>query len=104
VFPARYELNSYIVFRKRLVSKRLSKILFIYRLNDRANASQLRLSYVLIIIGARLVTEILRALGTGTMQQQVSHSKHDIISNFKNIFDMQPILRNKTPRCLQYPV
>jgi hypothetical protein len=23
VFPARYELNSYIVFRKRLVSKRL---------------------------------------------------------------------------------
>jgi hypothetical protein len=24
VFPARYELNSYIVFRKRLVSKRLS--------------------------------------------------------------------------------
>jgi hypothetical protein len=25
VFPARYELNSYIVFRKRLVSKRLSK-------------------------------------------------------------------------------
>jgi hypothetical protein len=26
VFPARYELNSYIVFRKRLVSKRLSHI------------------------------------------------------------------------------
>jgi hypothetical protein len=25
VFPARYELNSYIVFRKRLVSKRLNK-------------------------------------------------------------------------------
>jgi hypothetical protein len=25
VFPARYELNSYIVFRKRLVSKRLTK-------------------------------------------------------------------------------
>jgi hypothetical protein len=25
VFPARYELNSYIVFRKRLVSKRLSR-------------------------------------------------------------------------------
>jgi hypothetical protein len=25
VFPARYELNSYIVFRKRLVSKRLSE-------------------------------------------------------------------------------
>jgi hypothetical protein len=25
VFPARYELNSYIVFRKRLVSKRLKK-------------------------------------------------------------------------------
>jgi hypothetical protein len=24
VFPARYELNSYIVFRKRLVSKRLT--------------------------------------------------------------------------------
>jgi hypothetical protein len=24
VFPAKYELNSYIVFRKRLVSKRLS--------------------------------------------------------------------------------
>jgi hypothetical protein len=24
VFPARYELNSYIVFRKRLVSKRLN--------------------------------------------------------------------------------
>jgi amino acid permease len=24
VFPARYDLNSYIVFRKRLVSKRLS--------------------------------------------------------------------------------
>jgi hypothetical protein len=28
VFPARYELNSYIVFRKRLVSKRLSPILY----------------------------------------------------------------------------
>jgi hypothetical protein len=27
VFPARYELNSYIVFRKRLVSKRLSTTL-----------------------------------------------------------------------------
>jgi hypothetical protein len=27
VFPARYELNSYIVFRKRLVSKKLSPIL-----------------------------------------------------------------------------
>jgi hypothetical protein len=26
VFPARYELNSYIVFRKRLVSKRLKGI------------------------------------------------------------------------------
>jgi hypothetical protein len=26
VFAARYELNSYIVFRKRLVSKRLKKI------------------------------------------------------------------------------
>jgi hypothetical protein len=26
VFPARYELNSYIVFRKRVVSKRLSTI------------------------------------------------------------------------------
>jgi uncharacterized membrane protein YqhA len=26
VFPTRYELNSYIVFRKRLVSKRLSMI------------------------------------------------------------------------------
>jgi hypothetical protein len=26
VFPARYELNSYIVFRKRLVSKRLTAI------------------------------------------------------------------------------
>jgi hypothetical protein len=26
VFPARYELNSYIVFRKRLVSKRLKKV------------------------------------------------------------------------------
>jgi hypothetical protein len=26
VFPARYELNSYIVFRKRLVSKRLKTI------------------------------------------------------------------------------
>jgi hypothetical protein len=26
VFPARYELNSYIVFRKRLVSKRLSSL------------------------------------------------------------------------------
>jgi hypothetical protein len=25
VFPARYELNSYIVFRKRLVSKRLMR-------------------------------------------------------------------------------
>jgi hypothetical protein len=25
VFPARYELNSYIVFRKRLVSKRLKE-------------------------------------------------------------------------------
>jgi hypothetical protein len=25
VFPARYELNSYIVFRKRLVSKRLNR-------------------------------------------------------------------------------
>jgi hypothetical protein len=25
VFPARYELNSYIVFRKRLVSKRLNE-------------------------------------------------------------------------------
>jgi hypothetical protein len=25
VFPARYELNSYIVFRKRLVSKRLTR-------------------------------------------------------------------------------
>jgi hypothetical protein len=25
VFPARYELNSYIVFKKRLVSKRLSE-------------------------------------------------------------------------------
>jgi hypothetical protein len=25
MFPVRYELNSYIVFRKRLVSKRLSK-------------------------------------------------------------------------------
>jgi hypothetical protein len=27
VFPARYELNSYIVFRKRLVSKRLMNLL-----------------------------------------------------------------------------
>jgi hypothetical protein len=27
VFPARYELNSYIVYRKRLVSKRLRPIL-----------------------------------------------------------------------------
>jgi hypothetical protein len=27
VFPARYELNSYIVFRKRLVSKRLNTVL-----------------------------------------------------------------------------
>jgi hypothetical protein len=27
VFPARYELNSYIVFRKRLASKRLKSIL-----------------------------------------------------------------------------
>jgi hypothetical protein len=26
VFPARYELNSYIVFRKRLVSERLRKL------------------------------------------------------------------------------
>jgi hypothetical protein len=26
VFPARYELNSYIVFRKRLVSKRLTQL------------------------------------------------------------------------------
>jgi hypothetical protein len=26
VFPARYELNSYIVFRKRLVSKRLRRV------------------------------------------------------------------------------
>jgi hypothetical protein len=26
VFPARYELNSYIVFRKRLVSKRLKDV------------------------------------------------------------------------------
>jgi hypothetical protein len=26
VFPARYELNSYTVFRKRLVSKRLTKL------------------------------------------------------------------------------
>jgi hypothetical protein len=26
VFPARYELNSYIVFRKRLVSKRLRRM------------------------------------------------------------------------------
>jgi hypothetical protein len=26
VFPARYELNSYIVFRKRLVSKKLKGI------------------------------------------------------------------------------
>jgi hypothetical protein len=26
VFPARYELNSYIVFRKRLVSKRLMQV------------------------------------------------------------------------------
>jgi hypothetical protein len=26
VFPARYELNSYIVFRKRLVSKRLTAL------------------------------------------------------------------------------
>jgi hypothetical protein len=30
VFPARYELNSYIVFRKRLVSKRLSAIHIAY--------------------------------------------------------------------------
>jgi hypothetical protein len=28
VFPARYDLNSYIVFRKRLVSKRLTKVCF----------------------------------------------------------------------------
>jgi hypothetical protein len=26
VFPARYELNSYIVFRKRLVSRRLRRL------------------------------------------------------------------------------
>jgi hypothetical protein len=31
VFAARYELNSYIVFRKRLVSKRL-KVNTLYRL------------------------------------------------------------------------
>jgi hypothetical protein len=30
VFPARYELNSYIVFRKRLVSKRLNIYIYIY--------------------------------------------------------------------------
>jgi hypothetical protein len=29
VFPARYDLNSYIVFRKRLVSKRLRYILIL---------------------------------------------------------------------------
>jgi hypothetical protein len=30
VFPARYKLNSYIVFRKRLVSKRLRNLLFCF--------------------------------------------------------------------------
>jgi hypothetical protein len=36
VFPARYELNSYIVFRKRLVSRRLRYIyIYIYRERER---------------------------------------------------------------------
>jgi hypothetical protein len=37
VFPARYELNSYIVFRKRLVSKRLKwllRLLKLYKLSS----------------------------------------------------------------------
>jgi hypothetical protein len=33
VFPARYELNSYIVFRKRLVSKRLTVRHFGFKLS-----------------------------------------------------------------------
>jgi hypothetical protein len=35
VFPARYELNSYIVFRKRLVSKRLKQFLCIVLIDVR---------------------------------------------------------------------
>jgi hypothetical protein len=30
VFPARYELNSYIVFRKRLVSKKVKHTMLLY--------------------------------------------------------------------------
>jgi hypothetical protein len=33
VFPARYKLNSYIVFRKRLVSKRLSGVKTVHALD-----------------------------------------------------------------------
>jgi hypothetical protein len=40
VFPARYELNSYIVFRKRLVSKRLRNTKIIYSVHKTAHRSR----------------------------------------------------------------
>jgi hypothetical protein len=45
VFPARYELNSYIVFRKRLVSKRLKLSQLVLALEERRVRSRSVIHY-----------------------------------------------------------
>jgi hypothetical protein len=48
VFPARYELNSYIVFRKRLVSKRLNMaVVTAHKLNILSRS--LQIEYVRVL-------------------------------------------------------
>jgi hypothetical protein len=51
VFPARYELNSYIVFRKRLVSKRLINILYNH---DERSDPKADTSLCLVVSGSNL--------------------------------------------------